>query len=36
MIRLYLAACTKETEHEIGKKLAEYALENAFGIRSNL
>lgn len=36
MIRLYLAACTKETEHEIGKKLAEYALENAFGIRSSL
>ncbi len=36
MIAIYLAACTKATEHNIGKKLAEYAALDAFGIRCTL
>ena len=32
MIALYLAACTDETEHEIGHRLAEFAAKDAFGI----
>ncbi len=30
MIKLYLTACTKATEHEVGHALAEYALFDAY------
>lgn len=36
MIKLYLAACTKATEHDIGIKLAYYAIRDAYGLDAPL
>lgn len=36
MIKLYLAECTKQSEHEVGHALAEYALLDAYNRHSTL
>jgi len=36
MIALYLAVCTKESEHDTGRRLAVYAAKDAFGIDCRL